>query len=502
MPTPDLSSPDAPVERRWVWRATLESRAAGKVSVLACAETVFAVALYWWIAIRWDTHWHLLSSVFIAPVLLLRSPESIALGVRWFMKDWLGFENYEQWSAKKRGWWLAGEMVFVGITSYALARWMIGHWLAGQTGWTLSGCSLLAGGLSAALPCSIVLAATFLVAVVHNDACGNAVPVTSMVGVMAAFAANGLQMFGVSILAATIGVLAALGLGFSLRGLVFRVAATLRYLHRGFGRLAENWQETNFEVDSCIPAEVIPGIREIDNSLAFDGFIRGKTGSQGLWDLFLRVVLLLLTACLFFPAFLYRLNIKATCWFWWPLAFLLKPVPPADEEGEQKQALCWPWDDPVQRLAIFIPALLVLGFLIYDYCDPAVWQQFRDSSAVPIPLKLVLGMQWGHIPPWHWALLTVAISGIGMFVIAGNACSHKRNGNWASYARSGLQKKLWLMSTLSRVRSIATIIMLLLGLGMCLISFPEWRAHLPDVLLHQLESFYHVHDLPAPVPAG
>lgn len=83
-------------ERQWVWRATLESRAAGKVSVLAVGETVFAVALYWWIAIRWDTHWHLVTSVFIAPLLLVRSPESIDAGVRWFLTDWFGFKSYRR----------------------------------------------------------------------------------------------------------------------------------------------------------------------------------------------------------------------------------------------------------------------------------------------------------------------------------------------------------------------------------------------------------------------
>ena len=42
--TTDPASSPQP-ERQWVWRATLESRAAGKVSVLACVETVFAVAM-------------------------------------------------------------------------------------------------------------------------------------------------------------------------------------------------------------------------------------------------------------------------------------------------------------------------------------------------------------------------------------------------------------------------------------------------------------------------
>ena len=45
-------TPDAPRGRSWVWHSTLATRAAGQVSVLACVETLFAVVLYWWIAIR------------------------------------------------------------------------------------------------------------------------------------------------------------------------------------------------------------------------------------------------------------------------------------------------------------------------------------------------------------------------------------------------------------------------------------------------------------------
>ncbi len=54
-------------DRFWVWHATLKSREAGKISVLACIETLFSVILYWWIAINFDTHWHLVGGVFIAP---------------------------------------------------------------------------------------------------------------------------------------------------------------------------------------------------------------------------------------------------------------------------------------------------------------------------------------------------------------------------------------------------------------------------------------------------
>ena len=96
----------APTVRSWVWHATLESRKAGQVSVLACAETIFAVVLYWWIAIQYDTHWHLVSSVFVAPLLLLRSPESISTGLHWFNHEWLQDTPYRSWPRWKKGLWI------------------------------------------------------------------------------------------------------------------------------------------------------------------------------------------------------------------------------------------------------------------------------------------------------------------------------------------------------------------------------------------------------------
>jgi hypothetical protein len=51
---------------------------------MAIIETVLAVAAYWGIAIYWETHLHLLISICVAPLLLLRSPQSTEAGARWF----------------------------------------------------------------------------------------------------------------------------------------------------------------------------------------------------------------------------------------------------------------------------------------------------------------------------------------------------------------------------------------------------------------------------------
>ena len=69
-------------ERSWVWISDFESRGAGKVSVLAIVEVIFAVTVFWGIYAWTGWYWHLLSSVIAAPFVLFRSDASVALAHR------------------------------------------------------------------------------------------------------------------------------------------------------------------------------------------------------------------------------------------------------------------------------------------------------------------------------------------------------------------------------------------------------------------------------------
>ena len=66
-----------PPERSWVWYSDKESRTAGNISVLAVAETIAAVAFYWWLAFKIDTMFILIASPVVVFLVLLRSDESI-----------------------------------------------------------------------------------------------------------------------------------------------------------------------------------------------------------------------------------------------------------------------------------------------------------------------------------------------------------------------------------------------------------------------------------------
>src|SRR5215217_1008988 len=68
----------------WLWHSRVGSTEQGIFSVLAAAEVMLAVAAYWGFAFWAHTQTHLLISVIAAPILLLRSKQSIDLGLRWY----------------------------------------------------------------------------------------------------------------------------------------------------------------------------------------------------------------------------------------------------------------------------------------------------------------------------------------------------------------------------------------------------------------------------------
>ena len=64
--------------------STSQSIADGEPSVASIIETLVAIAVSAGIAIRYNTLTHIAVGACVAPFLLLRSQESVALGARWF----------------------------------------------------------------------------------------------------------------------------------------------------------------------------------------------------------------------------------------------------------------------------------------------------------------------------------------------------------------------------------------------------------------------------------
>ena len=86
---------------------------------MAIAETVFAVIFYLWVALLIGALLPLYVAVAAAPLVLLRSDESVALGLRWFQL----FESDAPWDADwTSSWWYR---LFLVIASTLLALWLL-----------------------------------------------------------------------------------------------------------------------------------------------------------------------------------------------------------------------------------------------------------------------------------------------------------------------------------------------------------------------------------------
>lgn len=75
-------------KKTWVWHCTDESIAAKQISVCAVFEIFLAVGIYWGLSLYFDWPWTTFVSMIAAPILLLRSNESIEFGVNLFYAHW------------------------------------------------------------------------------------------------------------------------------------------------------------------------------------------------------------------------------------------------------------------------------------------------------------------------------------------------------------------------------------------------------------------------------
>ena len=115
-------------DRHFVRWSSPESIAAEQISLLAVAEVIFSVAAYWWIAWYFDTYAHLLISIIVAPLVLLRSDESAELGVKMFSR-YLETKDVSLRSAK------GVSLVILSAFVAGIASWLAADWLlAGQIG--------------------------------------------------------------------------------------------------------------------------------------------------------------------------------------------------------------------------------------------------------------------------------------------------------------------------------------------------------------------------------
>lgn len=292
-----------------------------------------------------------------------------------------------------------------------------------------------------------------------------------------------------------IGIAVGLGLGLACRAVLCRILATLSHSISGFQRLPMNWRENNCLTDLWIPAELLPGVRKYNKFFAVDGFVAewdamAEVESSEMVKMGGSAFMTILGATIFVPVFICRLSIKGTAWFWWPLAYLLKPVRKVDAEAAQRQELCWPLTDPMGKSVILFSVILALGAAMMTWLAGSGHVEIAALRDLPLPVRVLTGLGWSRWGLWHAVLGLIGLCGWLMLMLAGHAQSQHETGNWPHYERRP-QHLVW-MTALRRLRNLATIALLLLALGSLLLldeTWPRW-LHIPASWLAALEGFY------------
>lgn len=501
----------------FVWSSTNDSVEKGIFSVLACAEVVAAVAMYWLIAILVHSQTHLWLSIAIAPLLLLRSDASVALGVKWFEKfaDH-GFQQDPKVAIRSLPLWIAviAAGVAVPIIAYLLASLLPashGPWAGVLLGALIGYLSSQAGVATAMAIAANELAAVIVWRVMATGIAASTVlavglgVIMSGVGVIPTMAAVGttlvLSTIGARVspnvrqsLAKTVvppqfesqGVTAARSmlarqpysmavyapgvfLGGWLRSLGIRFVATLRYFWDGFIALPANWWRTLFVIDFRYPPEIIPGYRGgdvLETSYMLKEIKVAKLSVE--W-----FVLLIAFLIMFVPAYIYRITIKSTCWFYFPLIYIMR-----ERRYKSNPALLADllWISPFEWWRRILAALVLSAFLLGRGLDKTA----SVPAEIVTPLEYVFLLDFQNVRPWHWFNISSAVLTLSIFVCVSTLRIFTKHSDKDTSVQSFIGWRSYFIEYAMRLRNISTSIFMLLAF--CHVLLWHVPDHLPEYI--------------------
>jgi hypothetical protein len=408
----------------WSLRSTEESVASGQRNVWAIAESITAIILFWYLALNWESIFLLYSSLFMAPLLFLRSDASIKLGVDWFENGFI-FANRLDTSKIQTAklelpllWATGCTAVFVG---YFVVKNAAKMFLGELFGWSAFGHGLIVlyvlWNLAAALifPAKATKgwsgnananAKTGLLDIIFvgviAGASGGLVAHAwsgSYVGLFAAaltgtfmssfveFARKERRKVEVEPLSTDSSIFKFIAfvffpgaaLGVLVQSQVIRFLATMRRFGDGFAAMPRNISNLCLNTSPGQWPELLPGLPKghefrletVYSELKKSIFSPGWSGKGEL------IILPFVFLFWFLPGWAYRFILKSTLWFWWIL-YIIGGSPDVSGGLEGLRAdVKIKWQ---ARLNLFISALFLLPFLI------SLLKPFASNKALSAPM--------------------------------------------------------------------------------------------------------------------
>ncbi len=433
---------------------------------------------------------HLLISIALAPLLMLRSDQSVELGIRWFesLKPDL-IPIWSMFDTRKSNLWLTiGSLLAGSIPAFIVSFT------------TISGPVRLISQLIVAFYFTMVLNQFHLLLLVwlvdwtdrrasgksfdifKNEADENPFLVSHLNGTF--FWAYFIQCFAI------------------------RIIATARHFRAGIRCVPENFRRSLFVTDFLHPAELMPGHPDKTYTAAgaFQSFSRLASGFDRFPKFIILGIGLISCLVMFTPAYLYRLSIKSTGWLYYPFIYIAKDSDPEVTPLLLADRLRRGGWEPWRRLTalstlVAFSVTTLLPPIVQHYrgaLDDALSNHLHNAPDPRVPSTLPLDFQ--VISPFEflfqldltqkwWQYLSLA----GVFItfwIWRESREMQINAAHLGESSPVVSGQLKTLKSLIRARNVASFAMIaVIGIHVAL-AYSSAGDHLPPFVLDCLRFFY------------
>jgi outer membrane protein OmpA-like peptidoglycan-associated protein len=431
---------DGDQQLSWCFWSTSESVRNEVLSVTAILETALAVLLYWWVALEVGIFTPLLVSAAAAPLVLLRSDRSVELGLQVFAKF-------------SRNWFLSHSPgpnripLEIALTALLLtiitAAGMIGTEALDMSKMAYISATLLSLGVLVLVGIFSVMVSFILVSWM-----GAPRQSLSLLTTRAASSNNWRAVFLIPLL----------GIGFAIYvvSVGIRVVATFAHFRAGLIELPRNFRRLTFCTSPAHVPELMPGeanntkksTHHFDSTFTFDSLISSLT-KQTRSDVAAVAFTILVMIICFVPPWLYRITIKSTTWFWWPLAFLGDDLRRARDPRRFHLKI---WGTLWAKASVGMAALTLGGFGFSNFLlTPGVLE--RNPLLTPIGYFFLF--DW-TVDPWQVCALVAAVLSVmivfGVDDAVGELANAQTNDNEGLHKRKVAATKLGWWERVARLR--------------------------------------------------
>lgn len=389
----------------FVWYSTETSVRDGIPSALACFEVAVAVTAYWAIAIHFETFAHLWISICVAPLLLLRSDESTALGVRWFDE----FSRADERSPSPFSRPITSlTAAFAGLgLSVSVAHWLAFSGHSTAPGWS----AFLWGVLGGVLVVQVVFITTGLFLGMGDGLAAGLITLggTAVLSLLDAAYRFSVQLAGVSTACSVMLLIFLVGarrswlaagafipsvcIGVWLRSLLVRFSATVVFLIKGIWQIPRNFRDILFVVDILHRVQLVPGLDRLEVYTS-DGVLRRIKNSTGLEKYFNIPIFVIF----FVPANLYRLSIKSTFWLYLPLVYIVSKRDIAFSTAHLLDRLA---NSPWERLRRWLALITLVGFTLTVLAHNLTRLPEILSAKLVSPIEYLFLVDFPWKKPWQ-----------------------------------------------------------------------------------------------------